>query len=160
MKRRTLLFAGTVATTLALVPRLTFASGDARSALTESNLVYLSPIKSSGQLSSCQAEVWYVTLGADVLVCTATSSWRSQAPRKGIANTRVWVGDLGSWKSANYQSLPVVDAVASVETDSAILESALQKFGDKYPDEWGTWEGRFRSGLEDGSRTMLRYKLS
>jgi hypothetical protein len=99
-------------------------------------------------------------IGADVFVCTATSSWRSQAPRKGIANTKIWVGDLGNWRRADYKSLPTVNAVCSIESDATVIEAALNQFGRKYVSEWSRWGPRFRNGLADGSRTMLRYRLS
>lgn len=159
MKRRTFLASCAAVTTLASVSMRSEAS-DAKAALVDSPLVYLSPVKSDGQLSSCQAEVWFVMLGADVLVCTATSSWRAQAPRQGNTKTRLWVGDLGVWRRADYQSLPSVIANGSVETGQSVIEAALAQFGAKYVHEWARWESGFRKGLADGSRTMLRYRMS
>ncbi len=40
--------------------------------LSTSDLVYLSPIKSNGKESACQAEIWFVYDGADVYVCTGS----------------------------------------------------------------------------------------
>ncbi|MGV0034254.1 MAG: hypothetical protein ACNYPE_04565 [Candidatus Azotimanducaceae bacterium WSBS_2022_MAG_OTU7] len=159
MQRRTLLQAGLASLTLAAIP-FSLRANDANRALADSNLVYISPYRSDGSLSSCQAEVWYAMLGADVFVCTASSSWRAQAPLKGLSRTRLWVGDLGVWKNADYESLPAIVAQASIESDARALESALQQFGYKYSKEWGKWGPRFRKGLADGSRTMLRYTLS
>lgn len=159
MKRRQLLQAGASATILSMIPWQTQAQ-DVRSALLSSDLVYLSPIKSDGSLSSCQAEIWYVMMGSELYVCTRTTSWRAQAPRKGLTDTHFWVGDLGVWKRADYQSLPTVNGIASVETDEQRIQAALQLFGQKYASGWGTWGPRFRNGLKDGSRTMLRYQLA
>ena len=159
MKRRELLKAGTSAAVLTMLPWSTQAR-DVKSALTSSNLVYLSPIRANGSLSSCQAEVWYVMVGADVYVCTATGSWRAQAPRRGVVNTQLWVGDLGVWTRADYQSLPSIKGTASVESDAARIETALQLFGQKYASGWDTWGPRFRQGLKDGSRTLLRYQFA
>ena len=158
MRRRDLIKMGVAALATAAVPIR--AADPARVALTESNLVYLSPVKADGTLSSCQAEVWYVMLGPDVYVCTSSGSWRARAPGNGASQTKIWVGDLGVWRSANYQSLPSVMANASVESDASRIEAALQVFGNKYASEWGRWGPRFRSGLKDGSRTMLRYELA
>ena len=159
VQRRTLLLAGLASVSLAAIP-FTLRASDANLALSNSNLVYLSPYQSDGSLSSCQAEVWYAMLGADVFVCTASSSWRAQAPLKGLSKTQLWAGDLGVWKNADYESLPSATAMASIESDDEVLESALQQFGYKYSREWDKWGPRFRKGLADGSRTMLRYKLS
>jgi hypothetical protein len=159
MQRRTFLQAGLTSLTLAAIP-FSLRASDANLALSNSNLVYLSPYQSDGSLSRCQAEVWYAMLGADVFVCSASSSWRAQAPLKGLARTQLWAGDLGVWKNADYESLPAAIATASIETDDEVLESVLQQFGYKYSREWGKWGPRFRKGLADGSRTMLRYELS
>lgn len=159
IKRRQLLQAGASAALLSVIPWRAQAE-DVRSALLSSDLVYLSPIKSDGSLSSCQAEIWFVMMGKDLYVCTRTTSWRAQAPVKGLTDTQFWVGDLGVWKRANYQSLPVVKGEASIESDQQKVESALQLFGQKYASGWGTWGPRFRNGLKDGSRTMLKYQLA
>ncbi len=159
MQRRTLLRAGLAGLSLMAIP-FSLRASDAKTALPDSNLVYLSPLQSNGSLSSCQAEVWYAMLGADVFVCTATRSWRAQAALNGLSRTQLWVGDLGVWKNADYKSLPTVVAEASIESDEKLLESALQQFGYKYSREWGKWGPRFRKGLADGSRTMLRYRLT
>ena len=155
--RRTLL-KGALLAPVAIGAAPLFADTVVRSALVSSNLVYLSPIQRKG-LSSCQAEVWYVMLGADIFVCTDASSWRARAPARGVTSTRLWVGDLGVWKRVNYQSLPSTTATASIETDAIVIEQALAQFGRKYSAEWDTWGPRFRRGLADGSRTLLRYKL-
>jgi hypothetical protein len=131
-----------------------------RSALTESDLIYLSPLKSNGDLSRCQAEVWYVMQGADALVCTSADSWRATAPAAGLTRTRLWAADEGVWRNGRYRTLPSAMVDASIESDTGEIETALSLFGDKYAAEWGTWGPRFRRGLADGSRVMLRYKLS
>lgn len=159
MQRRVFLQAGLAAVLLNGVPASLRAS-EAKTALLDSNLVYLSPYQSDGSLSRCQAEVWYTMLGADVFVCTASNSWRAQAPIKGLVKTKIWVGDLGVWKRAAYASLPAVVADARIETDKKVLSSALKGLGDKYYREWKKWGPRFSRGLIDGSRTMLRYELS
>jgi len=76
---------------------------DVKSAMRDSSLIYLTPIKSDGQESSCQAE-------------------------------------------------------ATVVIDKSVEEKALQLLGDKYSMEWIVWGPRFRKGLADGSRVMLRYR--
>jgi len=81
------------------------------------------------------------------------------APLQGLITTKLWIGDLGIWKSADYGSLPTVVAEARVEPDHKVLESALQQFGYKYFSEWKKWGPRFSRGFSDGSRTMLRYSL-
>lgn len=158
MQRRRFLSASGAAAVLALMPFRSHAS-EVKLALTNSDLVYLTPIKADGSLSRCQAEVWYIMLGPDVYICTASSSWRARAAGLGVNNTKLWVGDLGGWRSADYQSLPSVNAVSHVESDETNINRVLAQFGQKYSAEWGNWGPKFRKGLADGSRTIIRYQL-
>lgn len=125
----------------------------------ESQLIYLSTVKSNGQLSRCQAEIWYVQDGTDMYVVTAESAWRAQAVRRGLNETKVWVGDVGQWQQSDgrYKSLPSLQALASFETNGVRHAAILEKFGAKYSGGWGTWGPRFKQGLADGSRVMLKY---
>ncbi len=125
----------------------------------ESQLIYLSPLKSNGALSRCQAEVWYVQDGTDMCVVTAADAWRARAIEQGLNQTQIWVGNVGLWHNADgkYKALPSLAAVGSVERDAVQHAQLLEKFGAKYSAEWGTWGPRFQKGLADGSRVMLRY---
>lgn len=129
--------------------------------LKSSDLVYLSPYKSNGELSACQAEIWFVFDGVDIFVCTDTTSWRARAPKLGLTKTQFWVGDLGQWQGTKgkYRDLPAIQAKASIEEDPEEQEKALELFGEKYPLGWVVWGSRFRNGLKNGKRTLLRYKL-
>ena len=161
MKRRELLQYSALGTITAALPGLTFAeTEEATRGLLNSDLVYLSPVRSDGSLSSCQAEIWFAVLGTSVFVCTRTTSWRVQAVKQGLTTTHFWVGDRGIWRRNNYQSLPTMRMEGAVETGDESLEAALQAFGNKYAGEWGKWGPRFRNGLADGSRTMLRYAIT
>ena len=153
MKRRHFLQATAGAVTLGSLASMPAKAAD------EAHLIYLSPMKSDGNLSRCQAEVWYVQDGADMYVVTDKSAWRAEAVRKGLTQTQVWVGDVGLWQRSNgkYKELPSLEASASFETNGARHAALLVKFGDKYSSEWGSWGPRFRKGLADGSRVMLKY---
>jgi len=144
-----------------LVPvSVVFAQDPLKSAITSSSLIYLTPIQSNGKESRCQAEVWYVYDKVDMYVCTSVKSWRAQAAAQGLDRARIWVGDLGAWKNTDggYKALPRVDAQATVVSDETLVQKALELFGKKYSVEWIVWESRFRKGLVDGSRVMLRYR--
>ena len=156
--RRTLLELSLYTPMLSGLSNSVFADSKVNSATKDSDLIYLSPIKSDGTESSCQAEVWFVQNGKDMYVCTSTSSWRTRAIAKGLNRARVWVGDLGSWKSTNgkYKDLPSLEVEASLVSDTNVQQEALTLFGDKYPLGWVVYESRFRNGLANGSRSMLR----
>lgn len=129
-------------------------------ALAESDTIYLTPLKADGAESRCQAEVWFVSDDADLCVVTAVGAWRARAVRAGWRRARIWVGDLGVWTrtEGRYRNLPMLEAsgdfIADVEEQARVLEL----FGSKYPVSWVLWGPRFRNGLADGSRVMLRYR--
>ncbi len=164
IKRRTLVKLAASIPLLSTAPAVLFASGSAsdniKGAMAESSLIYLTPIQSSGKESRCQSEVWFTYDGVDLFVCTTIKTWRAKAVAKGLDRARVWVGDLGEWKGTKgkYRKLPQLDAQVSIISDKKEEQRALDLFGDKYSLEWILWGPRFRKGLADGSRTMLRYR--
>jgi len=140
-----------------------FALPDAtRGALEKSRLIYLSPLRSDGSESECHGEVWYVQDGAELLVVTTTDRWKALAVRRGLDRARIWVGDFGQWKKSDgrFKTGPTFLAKARFAAEDSVIEAALAAFGAKYPDEWDKWEPRFRKGLADGSRVLIRYRPS
>lgn len=151
LNRRTLIKAA------ALTP-FAGALGTASASPSGSALVYISPIKSNGNLSKCQAEVWFVSDGQDYFVVCQASAWRARAVRAGL-DAQLWLGDVGVWtrSGGRYKELPSVVASTNFVEDKATQDRMLQIFGRKYADEWGSWGPRFRNGLADGSRVMIEY---
>jgi hypothetical protein len=167
VSRRTFLRASTAAAAALLLPAGRLAADEdfalpeaTRAALERSPLVYLSPLRSDGAESTCHGEVWFVLDGADLLVVTAADRWKALAVGRGLDRARFWVGDFGRWKRSRgrYKTGPSFLAKARFEADASVAERALAAFGEKYPDEWGKWEPRFRKGLADGSRALIRYR--
>ncbi len=155
--RRTLLKFSMTGLLAAALPSRPWA--DASRGMAESALIYITPLKRDGSESSCQAEVWFQLHEEAMYVVTSNKAWRAIAVGKGLSSARVWVGDVGQWKSANgkYKTLPVVTTQASLVGDKAVQTAVLAAMGRKYPAEWDTWGPRFNNGLADGSRVMLRY---
>jgi hypothetical protein len=134
----------------------------AQAAIEKSKLIYITPIKSDGEESSCHAEVWFHADGADLLVVTKDELWRSQAVKQGIDRARIWVGDHGVWKRSNdaFRKAPTFLAQAEhISNDAKAVERTLKAMGPKYTGEgWSTYGPRFKQGLADGSRVLLRYR--
>lgn len=171
MKRRDLLKASAASSLLALpgltLPGLMRAAENPQEptglpfTIDESALIYLTPLHRDGSESRCQAEVWFVHQGGEVMVVTASDAWRARAIKGGLSAARVWIGDVGVWNSdARYKALPSVEMTGDTITDEATQSEVLELFGDKYTLEWVLWGPRFRKGLADGSRVMLRYRLT
>jgi hypothetical protein len=166
LNRRQVLVLGASALAGAVLPsRLLAAEASEKrstldAALEESDLIYLTPLHSDGRESTCQAEVWFVADGHDAYVVTASDAWRARAVRSGLSRTRAWVGDVGVWSQADgaYRDLPTADLRGSLVTAPAEHARVLALFGAKYSLEWVMWGPRFRNGLADGSRVMLRYQ--
>ena len=170
MNRRKILKA-TLASSVLLVPGLARAAAPATMppaastaklpyTIDETAVIYLTPLKKDGAESACQAEVWFTHHQGEIFVVTASDAWRARAIGAGLNRARIWIGDVGVWNSdARYQVLPSVDVVGDQILDASRQAQVLEQFGDKYSLEWIVWGSRFRKGLADGSRVMLRYQL-
>ena len=158
--RGAVLAAGTLA--LPVLPGVASAyehSQAARDAIANSPLVYVSPLRGDGSESRCHGEVWFVADGLDLLVVTGAERWKAEAIRKKLDRARLWVGDFGVWKRAgdSFKQAPSFVTRASIDSSPTVHTRALASFGSKYPDGWDEWEPRFRNGLKDGSRVLIRY---
>lgn len=162
--RRQLLGYAAASVAVGLLPRIasavTVPSRAAASALVDSDLIYLTPIKSNGEESKCHSEIWFTYDGNDVFVVTAHDAWRARAIRQGLTRARIWVGEFGTWTRAQgrYRSAPTFDAIGKIESDQSEQQRVLDLYGKKYTLEWIVWGPRFRNALADGTRTMLRYR--
>jgi len=137
-------------------------SAAARDALGRSPLVYVSPLRRDGQESRCHAEVWFAGDGESALVVTSAEAWRARAIGLGLSRARLWVGDHGEWDRSGetqaFRESPTFLAMASLETSQKEHDHALVLFGSKYTREWSNWGPRFKKGLADGSRVLIRYR--
>jgi len=130
-----------------------------RSALEESDVVYLTPLKSNGEESRCKAEIWFVAHQGGIYVVTSAEAWRARAVRQGLNRARVWVGEFGAWTKANdaFRNAPTLEVSGQLVTESNQQSGVLDAMGAKYRLEWVVWGPRFRNGLADGTRVMIRY---
>lgn len=162
MDRRSFLkrTAGVIA--LSMSPKAVLAAPDLpQKNLATSALIYISPLRSDNRPSRCQAEVWFVQDGAEILVVSSSYAWRVQAIEKGLDKARIWIGEAGVWSKSNgrYKKFPTVDVQGVIENDHDAQQVALEAYKDKYRGAWLFWKRRFRNGLADGTRTMLRYQV-
>ena len=127
--------------------------------LNTSQLIYLTPIKSDGEESKCKAEIWFGFHNNEIYVVTPATAWRSEAIRKKLTSTRIWVGDFGNWQRANekFREAPELMATGSIVEDEEVHAEVLEVMGKKYTREWGRWGPQFKSALEDGTRVMIKY---
>ena len=163
--RRDLVLGLAVAPAIPLLARTAFAKeGEATPSdkLGTSQLVYITPIKSDGEESRCKAEIWFSHHEGDVFVVTPPEAWRARAVGKGLNKARLWVGEFGQWTQSDgaFRDAPEFMATASIESDAKKHAVVLAAMGEKYAETgWGRWGQRFRDGLVDGSRVMIRYTI-
>jgi hypothetical protein len=163
--RRRFLFATAAGAAALWLPRRAASDegapgGALQAALAKSPLVYVSPLRKDGSESTCHGEVWFVAEGRDVLVVTAADRWKARAIAAGLDRARLFVGDFGVWtrSGGKWKSAPSFSAHAALERDASARARALEAFGKKYPAEWDKWGPRFRDGLADGTRVLVRYR--
>ena len=134
-----------------------------RKSLSESPYVYISPLQSSGEESTCHGEVWFGWIDGAVVVNTAPTTWKAKSLQRGLDRARIWVGDYGRWKrmlgkNESFRSGPVFDAHVKLIKDAAVLDRLLTQYEVKYPAEIEKWRDRMRSGFHDGSRVLIGYR--
>lgn len=147
----------------AAAPSASAQTEQARVALATSRYVYVSPLRSDGNESSCHGEVWFGWLDDRVVVITASERWKARALVRGLDRARIWVGDYGLWKRMGikneaFRKGPTFEARAQKVTDPALLDRLMTEFRRKYPDEIGKWEPKMRAGFADGGRTLIAYE--
>ena len=127
--------------------------------LAGSQTIYVTPLKKGGAESKCHAEVWFAYDGGNIFVVTSSKAWRARAISLGLTQARMWVGEFGVWQRATeaFRKAPELTATGALVTDASTQSQVLDKFGGKYKAEWSSWGPKFRNGLKDGSRVMLRY---
>jgi hypothetical protein len=160
--RRAFLEAGLIASAGLGLPLRAFAWEQPEAlaqAISESPLVYVSPLRSNGDESRCHAEVWFVADEGSLWVVTDSKRWRAAAIGLGLRTARLWVGDFGLWKKSKgrYRQAPGCVALARIDSDPAAHDNALQLFGKKYASAWESWGPRFKNGLASGERVLIRY---
>jgi hypothetical protein len=164
LTRRQLMLATAASGGLALLSRPAIGKAytlpaPTRQALAESPLVYISPLKSGGEESRCHGEVWFYVDRGDVIVGSEVSTWKVRAVQGGLNKARLWVADHGpQWRALNrYRSAPNFLARVEVDSSESTYEGLMESYAQRYRDEWGAWEERFRKQYKDGTRVLLRY---
>jgi hypothetical protein len=167
LTRRELIQLGLGAAAALAWPARSRAAGlgaDVTALLEKSGFVYVSPLLGSGAESRCHGEVWFGWLDGSVMLITSKESWKARALGRGLSRARIWVGDHGRVGRVlgreAFRAAPSFEARASEEKDAALLDRLMPLYREKYPDEIGSWEPRFRSGVASGERILIRYEPS
>jgi hypothetical protein len=123
-------------------------STEVKAALETSPYVYISSHRKDGSFGA-PAEIWFMYHDGAVWVASPTTTWRVRRIRAGRTKARIAVGKPDG---------PTFAAVGSIVTDPALHQAMFGTFARKYPQGWPKYEDRFRQGLVDGTRVMVKYQ--
>jgi hypothetical protein len=116
-------------------------------ALETSPYVYIATQRKDGSFGS-PAEIWFMWDQGAVWMASPTTTWRVKRIQAGRTAARIAVGS---------RSGPSFAARGAIVRDPAAYDRLYATFAKKYPDRWPGYETRFRDGLKDGTRVLMRY---
>ena len=123
-------------------------AADTVRALESSPYVYIATQRKDGSFGT-PAEIWFMYDQGAVWMASPTTAWRVKRIRAGRPQARIAVGKKdGPWFMAT----------GSFVRDPAAYERLYATFAKKYPEGWPKYDARFRDGLKDGSRVLMRYQ--
>jgi hypothetical protein len=115
--------------------------------LREAKYVYVSSQRKDGSFGQ-PAEIWFFFHQGAVYVSSPRTTWRVRRIEAGRPKAKIAVGRPGGASFA---------ASGKLVDDPALHPVLFEAFAKKYPDGWSDFEERFRKGLKDGSRVLIRY---
>ena len=120
---------------------------DLEKALESSTYAYIASTRKDGTLSK-PAEIWYLWHKGALYVATPKTTWRVRRIEAGRPQAKIWVGKPDG---------PSFVATGALVNSPEINAVMFETFAKKYADHWKSYEERFRTGLKDGSRVLVRY---
>jgi len=117
-------------------------------ALEKSTYVYIASSRKDGSFGS-PAEIWFMYYRGAVWVASPRTTWRVRRILAGRPKARIAIGKPDG---------PSFMATGAIVNDRTIHEEMFRTFERKYPGSWPKYEQRFRTGLTDGTRVLIRYQ--
>ena len=151
MRRREMLKIITIATAIAIGWSGLSAASELPAAvkdqLATSKYVYIASQRKHGDFGK-PAEIWFMYHDGAVWVGTPPTSWRVKRIKRHRPNAKIAVGKPDG---------PSFEAVGSIVKDSKVADRMFETYAKKYPDRWPGYAERFRTGMKDGSRVLVKY---
>lgn len=139
-----------VAVVLALPVSAHALSADLEAALKANTYVYIATERKDHSLGK-PAEIWFLFHQGAVWVASPPTTWRVKRIKAGRTKVKIAVGNPDG---------PSFRATGSLSKDTSVHEVMFKTFAEKYKDRWKGYEQRFRDGLKDGSRVLIKYDPS
>ena len=140
----------TIVATLIAVSAHAALSPDLEKALANSKYVYISSTRKDGSMSK-PAEIWFMYQNGAVYVASPPTTWRVRRIKAGRPQAKIAVGSPTG---------PSFTATGTIVNDPSLYPVLFETYAKKYPDGWSSYEDKFRSGLKDGSRVLIKYTPS
>jgi len=123
-------------------------SPELEAALEKATYVYIATNRKDDSYGA-PAEIWFMYHEGAVWVASPTTTWRVRRIRAGRPKARIAVGSVDG---------PTFAATGSIVTDPALHNVMFRTFASRYPQGWPEYEDRFRKGLADGTRVLMKYQ--
>jgi hypothetical protein len=134
-----------------IMPSAPVAAGtltsETEAALRTSPYAYIATQRKDGTFGT-PAEIWFMYRDGAVWVASPPATWRAKRIHAGRPAARIAVGRRDG---------PSFRAIGSIVKDPAMYTALCDAYAEKYKDGWARWAERFRTGLADGSRVLIKY---
>lgn len=123
-------------------------SPELQKALDSSKYVYIQSTREDGKLSK-PAEIWFMPYNGAVWVASPPTTHRVKRIKAGKTTAKIAVGKPDG---------PSFNAKGSIVTDPEVNKAMFETYAKKYATEWKSYEQKFRDGLANGSRVLIKYE--
>jgi hypothetical protein len=115
--------------------------------LANSKYIYVATTRKSGALGK-PAEIWFLYHHGAVYVASPPTAWRVRRIKAGRTQAKIAVGKPDG---------PVFMATGAVVNEPDVYPVLFATYAKKYGGDWPKYEDKFRTGLKDGSRVLIKY---
>ena len=123
-------------------------SPELQKALDSSKYVYIQSTRKDGKLSK-PAEIWFMPYNGAVWVASPPTTYRVKRIKAGQTTAKIAVGKADG---------PSFNAKGSIVKDPEANKVMFETYAKKYTNEWKSYEQKFRDGLANGSRVLIKYE--
>ena len=127
------------------------AAGDlpanVKTELANSKYVYIATTRKDGKLGK-PAEIWFMYHNGAVYVASPPTTWRVRRIKAGRTQAKIAVGKPDG---------PSFVATGAIVNEPDLYPTLFETYAKKYPDGWKNFEEKFRAGLKDGSRVLIKF---
>lgn len=123
-------------------------SPDLQKALDSSTYVYIQSTRKDGALGT-PAEIWFLHHQGAVWVASPVTTYRVKRIQAGQTTAKIAVGKADG---------PTFAAKGGIVKDAEVNKLLCETFAKKYAGGWSSYEKKFREGLADGSRVLIKYE--